>query len=246
MASPSGYRIERASGGLVEADLSFVTTGGFPAYKAVSIDILRSGRTVYSLAVPNRLVPLRGKGDVLVRDLDNDAEPEVLFTLYSGGAHCCQTDLIFRWDGKRYRPLTYDFGNPFATIRDLNGDGRPEFITGDDRFSYRFTDFADSAWPIRVLIYSQGSFADVTRRFPDQIHADATRLLHGDSTRGDLRGILAAWAADQCLLGRTWSQIVPTILAAGTQHLRGPSGGPSGAAYVGALHQFLVTTGYLG
>jgi hypothetical protein len=87
----------------------------------------------------------------------------------------------------RYRLLTQDFGNPGVTIRDLNGDGLPEFITGDGRFAYRFTDYADSAWPIEVERYINGAFVDVTRRFPEQIRADATRLLRGAVGRADLR-----------------------------------------------------------
>jgi hypothetical protein len=243
-AGPRGYKIERAVRGSVEADLSFVTSAGFPAYRDVSIDIVRGGKTVYTHAVANQLVPYQGKGDVLIRDLDGDGTPEIVFSLYSGGAHCCQTELIYRWTGQRYRLRTQDFGNPGVAIRDLNGDGLPEFVTGDGRFAYRFTDYADSAWPIVVERYMNGSFVDVTRRFPEQIRADATRLLRGTAGRADLRGILAGWAADECLLGRSWAQITPTILAAGTKRLTGY--GPSGASYLGALHRFLVSTGYLG
>jgi hypothetical protein len=61
-AAPPAYRIEKPRVGSVEGDLSFVETGGFPAYKSVSIDILRAGKTVYSRAAPNQLVPLGVRG----------------------------------------------------------------------------------------------------------------------------------------------------------------------------------------
>ena len=39
-----------------------------------------------------------------VRDLDGDGEPEVLVKLYSGGANCCLSSLIFR-----YRAASNDY-----------------------------------------------------------------------------------------------------------------------------------------
>jgi hypothetical protein len=41
-----------------------------------------------------------------VRDLDGDGEPEVVVSLYSGGAHCCQIAYVVRFTGSSYRATT--------------------------------------------------------------------------------------------------------------------------------------------
>jgi hypothetical protein len=72
-------------------------------------------------------------------------------------------------------------------------------------FSGAFTAYAASAFPPMVLQVEHGATVDVTRRFPALIRADAKarlRYLRKARNGDDVRGILAAYVADQYLLGR--------------------------------------------
>src|SRR5947199_155313 len=81
----------------------------------------------------------------------------------------------------------------------------PSRLAGD-RFAYEFTAYAFSVLPVRVWHYSAGTLTDVTRSFPRLAAADAKRNLRGyrqerRDPEGDVRGALAAYVADEYLLG---------------------------------------------
>jgi hypothetical protein len=106
-----------------------------------------------------------------------------------------------------YTTSSHNFGDPGFRLKDLDGDGRPEWVTGDDAFAYTFTAYAFSGLPVQILRYSAGTFSDVTNGFPAQIQTDAVRWLkryrHARHAKdGTQLGVLAAWAADEYRLGR--------------------------------------------
>jgi subtilisin-like proprotein convertase family protein len=197
------------------AELSYVERNS--RYLMLRLRIARRGRTPFD-APPHRVRPYgdsttpvfwQSDGPVRVRDLDGDGEPEVLVDLYWGGAHCCYYTDVYRYVCARgaYRLGVGFWGDLHPTLRDLDGDGRPEFETGDDRFAYVFTGFATSVFPIRILRFDHGRFVDATRRFRRLIRRDAAKLyaLYRSERRkpnGDVGGILPAWLADEYLLGR--------------------------------------------
>lgn len=59
---------------------------------------------------------------VSVVDLDRDGEPEVLFDLYTGGAHCCLYTMFFRFAAGTYVRHVHSWGNPGYRLRDLGAD----------------------------------------------------------------------------------------------------------------------------
>jgi hypothetical protein len=153
-----------------------------------------------------------------VADLDADGEPEVLFDTYSGGAHCCITTRFFT-----YRPSTSSYarassqywGNGGYEVKDLDGDGRLELSGNDDVFAYAFSSYAASAFPPKIIRYARvagsekSTLKDVTRRFPAVIRADAARRLKAirrtkpaDDPTHEIQGAIAAYVADQYLLGK--------------------------------------------
>ena len=186
-----------------------------------------------------------------VRDLDADGEPEVILDTYSGGAHCCTSSHVFRYspaeDG--YVERRFDWGNLSYTIRDLDRDGRPELRSGDDRFAYAFSCYACSFFPPRIFRLEDGGLVDVTREFAGIVRRDANRLwrqylrLRRDP-ESDLRGLLAAYAADRALLGEleaAWEQL---LVSRARGELDGPQGWPAGNRYLKELRRFLEQTGY--
>jgi len=166
--------------------------------KRVHFVISRRGRTLVDkklgLSVPWALK---------VRDLDGNGEPEVIADFYTGGAHCCLFSQIYRYTGSRYVPLRHMWGDPSYALRDVDGDGLRELVTADDRFAYAFTSYAGSALPVQAWRYRAGQMADVTRSFPALVRKDAAMLWQERTSEdGDVRGVLAAWMADQYLLGQ--------------------------------------------
>jgi hypothetical protein len=140
-----------------------------------------------------------------VADLDGDGEPEVLVDTFSGGAHCCLTTRLLSWDGTGYQPRDFDFRDVGYQLKDLDKDGRLELVGQDPIFSAAFTAFAASAFPPLVLHVTKGKFIDDTKQFPSLIRKAATTLLKDlrKARKGDdIRGILAAYVADQYLLGK--------------------------------------------
>lgn len=194
-----------------------------------------------------------GPPKLRVRDLDGDREPEVWVDTWTGGAHCCFQSRFFRWVPARraYGKTGRNWGNVDYRLQDLRRDGRLELVSGDDRFAYVFTYFAASFFPVQIWHFVHGRFVDVTRTFPGRVRGDSDWLWRyyvkyrraGD----DVRGVLAAWQADQYLLGRE-EQGWKTLEGAYRRGELGPrpdlAGWPAGRAYLRELRAFLVKTGY--
>jgi hypothetical protein len=188
---------------------------------------------------------------VSVADLDRDGEPEVLFDLYTGGAHCCLYTMFFRFATGTYVRHVHSWGNPGYRLRDLGADGRPEFVTGDDRFNYAFSCYACSAVPVLVQQYEQGRLVNVTRRFPKLIRIDAARIWRfyrkAVRTRAYPNGLLPAYLADQYLLGKGtagWARMRKAVRRSDWPSMVDPRW-RNRARYLAAVRRFLIRTGYM-
>jgi hypothetical protein len=222
--------------------------------------ISRQGRTLFRERLPldPRLeagTPVDGDtGSLAVTDLDGDGEPEVLILLDSGGAHCCSWTRVYRYDAGHdtYVPVVHFWGNTSSspTLTDLDSDGRPEFVSTDDRFAYDFNGYAGSVRPLQIWSYGRGRFVDVTRRYPVLVRRDAARLwrlyLHDRrSLPGSARGLLPAWAAEEYLLGDAARADRELENAARSGYLLPAVDGPRDpAAYIAAVKRLLRRTGY--
>jgi hypothetical protein len=251
-------RTETAHLGAVTATLSF--KGRYPRFSDERLSIARAGRVVYNRPVHSALCgamcdPLSFSGKasaVHAVDLEPGGEPSVVLDLYSGGAHCCSIAQVFSYDpaAGTYAVKEHDFGDPGYRFVDLQHNGLNEFLTADDSFAYEFTDFAASGMPIQILVFSDGRFRDVTRSYPRQIAKDAAGWLkafkrQSSSHYADTVGVIAAWAADEDLLGH--EAMVNRFLRqqAKAGHLNSALGG-GGKRFVTKLKAFLRRRGYLG
>jgi hypothetical protein len=255
-AGPALAKTETRTSGDVTASVTY--SGKNPPFTRARLTITQAGLTVFDGAVK---MPCNGcglqapfKGRVLkLRDLDGDSEPEVLLDVFSGGAHCCSYLLVYRFVpfGNTYERISASFGNAGYRLRDPNKDKSPELITGDDRFAYLFTSYADSAFPITIYRLGETRFTDVTRKFRKAVRADARRKLRlyraALKDKRDVRGILAAYQADQYLAGRGKQGWRVLRRAAARGQLRSPYGdkvGPNGKRYLSALRRYLRRWGY--
>lgn len=233
----------------VRAKVSFVKHG--IEFRKLRLAITREGTAWRSGRLGSAYI-LRPR--VHIRDLDLDGEPEVWVDIYSGGAHCCLDSRFFRWlpSLAAYASTTHAWRDIGYERKRLDGDDRPEFVSADARFGYMFTTFAGSAFPLQIWHFDHGQMIDVTRTFPSQIDRHARQLwrsyLRYRTGRDDPRGVLAAWVADQFLLGRGdegWA----TLRRLATRGDFGPrpdlAGWPQGGAYLRELRTFLKKSGYL-
>jgi hypothetical protein len=249
---------QTASDGGVTATFTF--TGHFPSYGHERLTIERSGAVVYDEPVTS---PACGQecapgaislhtSSVQVLDLEQNGSPDVVLDLYSGGAHCCSVAQVFRYSQSSgtYLKTERNFGDPGYEIRVLGG--RSLFLSADDRFAYAFTDFAASGLPLEVLSLSQGRFQDVTRDYPSLVASDARRWMEAfDSIRRgqytDTVGVVAAWAADEELLGhgaRVHSFLQRQAQAGHLNSALEPTTG-GGQRFVRALYAQLRRDGYI-
>jgi hypothetical protein len=243
-----------ASGPIVSASVG--VAGGRAGSGSLMLSITRNGRVVYRRAVSasgcrghctDVAVP-PGKSPLHVLELDGSREPQVVLGLFTGGANCCFVDQVFSFDPgtHTYVKSEHNFLNAGATVAKL--DGRWVLRSGDSRITEAgFTDTADSGTPIQIWRFASRTFTDVTGRYPKLIRADAAkwmRLFNHHLSNGV--GLIAAWAADEDLLGQS-ALVTTTLNALAAQHkLRTPLGLPhdSETLFVTQLQKLLRKLGY--
>lgn len=248
-------RAHAAEPGNVTATLGI---SGHGMHKRLRLTITLDGVTkvdqiVTSAACPPGCTAIalgRSKAPLRVIALRDGAVPDVVIGLYSGGAHCCFIDQVYRLNPKtnQFVKIEHDFADSGAQILDLNGHNSYEFLSADARISNAgFTDFADSPAPLQIFSVQNNAFRDITRTYPARLKADAARWMKAFHHHyGNGRGLIAAWAADEDRLGHPGlvkSQLAGALKAG---HLRVPAnfGGPSPAKFITQLQALLHRLGY--
>jgi hypothetical protein len=248
-------RTETASAGSVTATFAF--QGKVPNFHGLHLTISRAGTVVYNQPVVSKFCDklcwpgpaVTRRASVQAVDLEGTGDPDIVLDLYSGGAHCCTVVQIFSFNPTAYVKTERVFGDPDAKLVDLGHTGHFEFLTADDSFAYRFTDFAASGLPIQILTFANRHFTDVTRSYPALVAKDAALWLRAFKAQAkqhfpDSVGVIAAWAADEDLLGhaKLVSRFLHAQAVAG--HLNAPfeSGG---TRFVAKLQKFLRRRGYV-
>ena len=104
-----------------------------------------------------------------------------------------------------------------------------------------------SGLPIQILTFSNRHFTNVTRSYPKLVASDAARWLRAyhRTSKQDSVGLIAAWAADEFLLGhrRLVSRYLEQEAKAGHLNSALP-GEPSGKRFIARLATFLRRHGY--
>jgi hypothetical protein len=245
---------EEAEAGATGARLDY-TEDPEGQFSDVHLRVTRGGRVVLDRSfgpICNYCepAPLGGTFDnqdsLRVRDLDRDGEPEVVIDFYWNGAHCCFYSYVAyrRTDGS-YSVKRRIWGDIRYKLIDLKGDGILEFRARNPRFSYAFTSFADSAWPLQIWNFRSGAFSDVTRRHQGAVRMDVARrwrqyVRYRRAGRA-VRGVLAAYLADTYALGqspRGWRRVRRAIRGRCYDCTARPG------RYLRKLRRFLRRTGY--
>ncbi|HLM27502.1 MAG TPA: hypothetical protein VK304_11110 [Thermoleophilaceae bacterium] len=189
-----------------------------------------------------------GANSVYFANLDSDAEPEILVDLFTGGAHCCLVTFIYDFNGTSYNRIGRNWGDPGYVLTNIDRRDRPEFRSGDKRFAFLYTSFAETRFPIQIWNYRGGRLKTVTRKFRNTVRRDRDSHLRAyraiRSAKGDVRGALAAYQADNYLLSRRtaargWRILRRVVRQGKVNRPREGASGPYGRAYLRSLQRKL-------
>lgn len=253
---PPGAHRETARSGTWSAAFTYVKTAanGPDSYTQLHLVVSNGATSVLDSPVVSRVAGagtlqpggFDGRPSISFRDLDADGTPELLLDLYTGGAHCCFLTQVFDLVSSPPRKRELDFADAGARL--IVAGGAVLFRTTDPVFAYAFTDFADSGAPIALWSYTRSGMRNVTRTRPALVRTDAktwwTAYRVQARRKGDVRGLLSAWAADEAMLGRAAQAHATLDAIARSGALARGDGGAKGAAYVRQLWRFLGRYGY--
>jgi len=165
-----------------------------------------------SIEVPN--------AEVAVLRLDPaSAEPQVVFSSFWGGAHCCTVTKIVTKVGTEWRVVqgkTID-GDGGYIFDDIDGDGAAELLSVDQSFLYAFAPYAGSWAPKTIAKLAGDRLIDVTAHpnFRTYMRQELYRIEYLASREPSLwrsNGFLAAWVATKAVVGEVddaWSRMLP-------------------------------------
>ena len=207
---------EVVSSGQVTATLSYDKRPD-GSYRDFRAKIVRAGQTLVDEPIPEGCETCfampgnagAGEKSIVVRDLDADGEPEVIASLFTGGAHCCLVSTLYGFQPATgaYKRLRRNWRDAGFRLRDIGHDGVVEFDSRDASFAYAFASYAESFLPLQIFRYREGRLVDVTSSFRRLVRRDAKRALrlfrrYKDDEGVNPRGFLAGWVADKYTLGQ--------------------------------------------
>jgi len=225
-------------------------SSGFDEFRKLRLVVRVGGKRVVDRLLCAELRCSPGSHhDLALQNVYDGPRREAVVNVFTGGAHCCFETLVALVDGPaRGRLIDKDWGDPGyeGQVR----DGQYEFITNDDRFAYEFTSFAASGMPLQAwTIDRSGDLVDVTKARLELVRRDAKEWWHAYASQrgkrdGDIRGVLAAWCADEHRLGKKPACMVELRKALRRHWLVGPDLWPRNTAYIAALQKRLAKWGY--
>lgn len=141
-------------------------------------------------------------------DVTGDGLDELVVHDYTGGTHCCNFTRMLSFDTEEPRPLlSLGTGHCEVQLVDLDGDGRAEVQTCDDRFAYAFCSFADSPKPTVVLAFDAGTgrFEVATRRFVSGMPEPSVQALRAQISKAGQRADVQRCVALGAVIDRLYT-----------------------------------------
>lgn len=149
------------------------------------------------------------------QDITGDGEPDLVFSHWSGGAHCCFDTYVFSI-GKEFRFTDKIEGeHGFMGFKDLDGDGMPEFIGYDWAFAYWNASFAGSPAPEVILRYKNGGYRlayDLMKKPLSEIKSFEEIRLKDEELNKSQCGMGNAWNLNgYCIQSDIWTHMLDLI-----------------------------------
>ena len=121
-----------------------------------------SGRRYSLKTVENAdYVPQTGES-IETKDITGDGIPELIMGVWSGGAHCCFSIILFSLGEELKKIAVIEGVDSSFEFKDFEGDGIYELVGRDWTFAYWETSFANSPAPQVVLRYQHGKYVLAT------------------------------------------------------------------------------------
>lgn len=137
-----------------------------------------------------------------------NGHPEVLFDVYTGGAHCCmETAVLTEREGGKWSLVDLGTSDGGIWLEDVDGNGTAEIMSQDDGFLYVFAPYSNSRRPLIIAEIRDGEIDDISADdsvLPRQRQALAGMEYEASKVSPELwhdNGFLAAWVATKALLG---------------------------------------------
>jgi serine protease Do len=163
----------------------------------------------------------------LIQLAANSKTPQIVFTRYTGGAHCCtNTWIVQKLEGAKGWSLVdagkLDGGGFW--FEDIDGEGGLDLLSVDNSFLYAFDSYAGSFAPLKISQLRDGKIVDAielggdaSSPTRDRLKQDLAGLEFQAKLNPDLwksNGYLAAWVASKIRLGQgedAWQTVVQNI-----------------------------------
>jgi serine protease Do len=145
-------------------------------------------------------------------------KPQLVFTSYWNGAHCCTVTKIAsedpgtgQWNVAQGETLD---GGGYG-FEDIDGDGAYELVNGDNSFLYAFGPYASANSPSQISRIRNGRLEKVTQRaeYAPYLRQRLASMEHGagiDTERWRDNNFLGGWVAQSILVGRgdqAWARV---------------------------------------
>ncbi|MBB5536493.1 S1C family serine protease [Rhizobium giardinii] len=193
------------------------------------------------------------------------AEPQIIFSSYWNGAHCCTVSKILTNRGNGWASIegaTLDGGG--YQLQDIDGDGSVELLSADNAFLYAFAPYVFSSAPLVISKLDGDRLIDMRWNFDFRRYY--RRELFGWEYRAKLEpelwrrnGFLSAWLALKSILGESdqaWTVVLEnydrssdwpsTICDASLRDGACPEEATRQVSFPEALRDHLTRNGYLG
>ena len=251
---------------------------GVQAILNYSKKINENGRIDYlpmlTVLAGRQVIKVEGKGNIYRSSMVQIAEmdksnpfPEVIFSSYTGGTHCCTVVKIItsNSDGSNWKIVDVGrFDGTLFEVKDPDGSGLYYYITDDDRFKYKFSSYAGSYPPMRVWQLNGLEIKDVSKEsrfYP--LHRQTLqrmwRSIDATTKESEINGILAGYVATKAILNETisgWELMLTRYDSNRKDGLEECKAGYDDQnkcndnlikyfSFPEALRAFLITTGYL-
>ncbi|WP_198174074.1 S1C family serine protease [Mesorhizobium xinjiangense] len=167
----------------------------------------KNGQVAFS-SVMSAVSTSNGQSSVMAVHLDPASSvPEIIFSAFWGGAHCCTVTEIFSPEGNhwvRTEASTLDGGG--YTFNDIDSDGSMELISSDNSFLYAFAPYANSWAPTVIEQLRDGALSDQSHNSSFTTYyrrelAGMEHLAQQNTSLWNSNGFLAAWVATKALVG---------------------------------------------
>ncbi len=199
----------RLSAGDVSAEVTLVKIGDDYFSTEVSGHDTSGHSFSFTVGKEGDFAPSQAEAAFITLDATSKV-PQLVFTRYSGGAHCCtQTWIVSKPDDAAGWSLieAANLDGSGYEFEDVDGDGSKELISVDNRFLYAFDSYAASMAPIKIAKLRYGKIDDVTDEpaMASRLKQDLASMEYSakaTTTLWKANGYLAAWAANKIRLGQ--------------------------------------------